>query len=114
MPIAIGALYVRRYFTSTEKKEAERMVRNIRKQLRKVLQGVEWMDKLTMGRALDKLNAMEAHVGYPDELLNDTLLEQFYDRVKLLLKSFVRMLLNVLYETEFYNIPQFVHLRYFS
>lgn len=81
MPIAIGALYIRKYFTSSAKKEAERMVVNIQRQLRSILENCEWMDTKTMHRALDKLDAMEAHIGYPEELLNNTLLEQYYDKV---------------------------------
>lgn len=82
MPVAVGSLYVRSYFCSHAKHEAEDMVQNIRKELRHILKQVPWMDKHTLKRAVDKLDAMEAHVGYPEELLNDTLVEQYYEKVK--------------------------------
>ncbi|GLV37796.1 Neprilysin 2 [Carabus blaptoides fortunei] len=83
MPVAVGSLYVRRYFSSHAKNEAEDMVQNIRRELRHILKKIPWMDRHTLKRAVDKLDAMEAHVGYPKELLNDTLVEQYYEKLNI-------------------------------
>jgi predicted metalloendopeptidase len=36
------------------------------------------MDPKTKGMALNKLHAIKSCVGYPDELLNEDLLEEYY------------------------------------
>lgn len=43
------------------------------------------MDETTRQKALKKVNKIADHVGYPDELLNDKLLEQYYKGVRIIL-----------------------------
>lgn len=83
MPVAIGSLYVRTYFNTESKNQALDMVANIRTVLKEILEEVEWMDRTTKKRALEKLTSMGSYVGYPDELLNDNLIEQFYSQLNM-------------------------------
>lgn len=82
MPAAIGALYIREHFDAESKAQAMEMVQNIRNVLQNILRGVEWMDWNTKKRALDKLKNMQSHVGYPDELLSNKIIDQFYMKVR--------------------------------
>lgn len=46
-----------------------------------ILREVDWFDKQTADYAIAKAKAIKAYIGYPDELLNDTLVEEFYKDV---------------------------------
>ncbi|KAI8430848.1 hypothetical protein MSG28_000996 [Choristoneura fumiferana] len=78
MSIAVGALYIRKYFNENSKANALEMVNDIRQQFRKTLEEVEWMDEMTRKEALEKADAMASHIAYPNEMLDDTKLIEFY------------------------------------
>lgn len=44
----------------------------------KTLQTVEWMDEVTRKEALSKVNKMDYHIAYPDELVDNNKLEEYY------------------------------------
>lgn len=81
MSIAAGALYVRKYFNEEAKKNALEMVSDIREEFEEILKEVDWMDEKTRANALDKARSMATHIAYPDELLDDRKLEEFYEGV---------------------------------
>lgn len=81
MSIAAGALYVRKYFNEAARKNAIEMVSDIRSEFYEILKKVEWMDEITRKNALEKAAAMTTHIAYPDELLDDKKLEDFYANV---------------------------------
>lgn len=43
------------------------------------LNSVEWMDKKTRALALEKAYGMHIHIAYPNELLDDSKLKEYYD-----------------------------------
>lgn len=43
------------------------------------LSSVEWMDEKTRALALEKAYGMHIHIAYPNELLDDTKLNEYYD-----------------------------------
>jgi predicted metalloendopeptidase len=57
------------------------IVNNIQEQFREVLQTVDWMDEVTRKHALEKAKAMSAHIAYPDELLDDKKIDEYYANV---------------------------------
>lgn len=57
------------------------MVSDIRTEFEDILKTVEWMDEKTRANAIDKAKSMSTHIAYPDELLDDKKLEEFYDGV---------------------------------
>jgi endothelin-converting enzyme/putative endopeptidase len=63
---ALGRAYVERVFPPAAKIRMQEMVANIRAALHDSIAGLEWMTDATKRRAFDKLEAMNAKVGYPD------------------------------------------------
>lgn len=83
LSIAAGALYVRKFFHEEARQNAKEMVADIREEFEDILHKVDWMDEKTKQNALDKAKSMSTHIGYPDEMLNDKKLEEFYGDVSL-------------------------------
>ncbi|KAH8041905.1 hypothetical protein HPB51_019540 [Rhipicephalus microplus] len=54
------------------------MVRRITAALRRSLETCHWLEGNSRSVALKKLDRMTANVGYPDELGNETMLEEYY------------------------------------
>lgn len=54
------------------------MVNGIREEFEKILKEVSWMDEKTREAALNKLHRMTTHIGYPDEIMKDSKLEEYY------------------------------------
>lgn len=57
------------------------MVSDIRAEFEEILKNVDWMDEKTRINALEKAKSMSTHIAYPDELLDNRKLEEFYDGV---------------------------------
>lgn len=87
LPIAAGALYVRKYFNEEARQNAIEMVADIRAEFEDILRKVDWMDDHTRQNALDKAKSMSTHIAYPDELLDNRKLEEFYNWVSIFLKA---------------------------
>lgn len=81
LSIAAGALYVRKYFNEDARQNAQEMVGNIRTEFKQIVRNVDWMDDKTRESAYEKIDAMTTHIAYPDELLDDRKLEDFYGDV---------------------------------
>ncbi|XP_013133397.1 PREDICTED: membrane metallo-endopeptidase-like 1 [Papilio polytes] len=102
MSIAVGALYIRKFFNEEAKKDAMEMVQDIREQFRRTLEEVEWMDEKTRRQALAKADAMAAHIAYPDEMLSDEKLTEFYDGLEMSEDKLMESVLNLtLFGTDF-------------
>lgn len=71
------------------------MVSGIRAQFEMILKEVPWMDANTKAAALDKVKAMSTHIGYPDEIMDNRKLEQYYSGLEVnpdtYLESVLRM-----------------------
>lgn len=80
--IAADALYVRKYFKKDAKESAQELVANIRAEFKETLKSVDWMDEVTRKEALKKADMMVEYIGYPNELLDDTKLEEYYQDVR--------------------------------
>lgn len=83
LSISVGALYVKKHFEESSKAAALEIVDGIRDEFEKILHTVEWMDEKTRKSALEKLNKMATYIGYPDEIKNNTLLEEYYDGLEI-------------------------------
>ncbi|XP_055923499.1 neprilysin-2 isoform X2 [Eupeodes corollae] len=95
LAISIGSLYVRRYFKENAKHIALEMVENIRSVFSGILTQVDWMDEQTRKSALEKLSSMTTHIGYPDEIIDDAKLSEYYDSLDIdsskYFESFLKM-----------------------
>ena len=58
--------FVQAYFPPSSKAKAQEIVGNLRAQLREQIGAAAWMQPATKARALEKLNATDIQVGYPD------------------------------------------------
>lgn len=93
--ISVGAMYVRKYFKEDAKKNAVEMVADIREEFTEILKEVDWMDEETRKSALDKAASMSSHIAYPDELLDDKKLEDFYQKLELTTENYLEGILNL-------------------
>ena len=64
---AVGQLYVAKYFPEENKSHMLNLVENLRKSLASHINNLPWMSEETKKRALDKLEAMNVKIGYPDK-----------------------------------------------
>ncbi|KAB0797757.1 hypothetical protein PPYR_08750 [Photinus pyralis] len=94
MPIATGALYVRKHFNEDAKKDAMEMVSDIRKVFLNIVKRADWMDVDTKKYALEKAEAMSSYIAYPDEFLSDETLEDFYKELHLASDNFLKIRLS--------------------
>lgn len=63
----LGKLYVEQAFSSQNKKDVERIAKDILQEYRKHLTKVDWMSEKTKVKALKKLDTMVLKIGYPDK-----------------------------------------------
>lgn len=59
------------------------MVNDIRDEFKTILENLDWMDNVTKKAALEKAASMATHIAYPDELLDNKKLEEFYQNVSI-------------------------------
>ena len=64
---AIGQMYVQKYFPAEAKKRMLNLVSNLRVSLGERISQLEWMGDSTKAKAIDKLNAINVKIGYPDK-----------------------------------------------
>jgi putative endopeptidase len=64
---ALGAAYVKKYFPAASKARAQEMVANILLAMRDTIGGLDWMSAETKTKALQKLDAFDTKIGYPDK-----------------------------------------------
>jgi membrane metallo-endopeptidase-like protein 1 len=63
---------------------------------------VDWMDEETKKSALNKAESMSTHIAYPDELLDDNKLEEFYKKLEITPGNYLQSILNLtLFGTEY-------------
>lgn len=100
LPIATSALYVRNFFKKESKSVAVEMVDAIKLEFEKILENVPWMDDKTRDAALEKAKVMTAHIAYPDELMDNKKIIEYYGNLTLEKDEFFESILNVsLFET---------------
>ena len=64
---AIGQLYVAKYFPAEAKERMVKLVENLRISLGERIKNLAWMGADTKVKALEKLNAINVKIGYPDK-----------------------------------------------
>lgn len=92
---ALSALYVKNHFNKHSKIAALEMVEYIRGEFMRILDEVDWMDPETREEAKLKAQAISAYIGYPDELLDDELVEDLYSGVKMSRTNFYQNIRNL-------------------
>lgn len=95
LPIATSALYVKNFFKKDSRDVALEMVNSIKEEFAKILEGVSWMDESTRKAALNKAQKMIAHIGYPDELMDDSKLLKYYGNLTVNEGKYFESIVNV-------------------
>lgn len=90
-----GALYVRKYFKKDSKAAALEMVNSIKEEFEAILKTVPWMDDTTRAAALCKVKTMVTHIGYPDELMDDKKLTEFYNNITVDESKYLESILSI-------------------
>lgn len=90
-----GALYVRKYFKQNSKEAALQMVNSIKEEFESILRFVPWMDDTTRAAALCKVKTMVTHIGYPDELMDDEKLTDFYKNINVDEEKYLESILSI-------------------
>jgi len=94
--IAVSSMYVREHFKDQRiKQDIGDIVDEISNEFEKLLHQNTWMDAKTKGEALRKLHAMNSNIAYPNELLNDTIIENFYINLNLNESNYLESALNI-------------------
>lgn len=78
----VGSMYARRYFTAKKKSPITEIFQYLRRSFTKILAATEWMGEKAKEMAKNKLNAMKQNIAYPNEMLNRTIIDQFYQGKK--------------------------------
>jgi neprilysin len=94
--MAVGALFVRKYFHEKSKLDMLTMVHELQMSFREILNETEWIDEPTRRLALKKLNSMSLKIGYPDFILNRNKLDEKYAMLQISPDKYFENTLNVL------------------
>lgn len=94
-PISTSALYVKKYFKKESKEIASSMVDSIKDEFLDILKEVTWMDERTKAAALNKATKIRAYVGYPDELLDDSKLIEYYGNMEIDEKKYFEAMIQI-------------------
>jgi len=92
---ALSALYVKNHFNQQSKAAAMEMVEYIKNEFLKILSEIDWMDEETREEAKLKATSIAPYIGYPDELLQDELIEELYSGVKMARINFYQNVRNL-------------------
>ncbi|XP_055637521.1 neprilysin-2 isoform X1 [Toxorhynchites rutilus septentrionalis] len=109
LPISVGAQYIRKYFQEKSKRTALDMVNDIKAVFVDILKKVDWMDEVTRQSALEKVASMVTHIGYPDELMDDNKIADYYKDLQF--KKEDDYLTTILYMNQFGTTKAFRKLR---
>lgn len=72
MGMAVARMFVDKYFTYESKNKVDQMITFIKNEIRNSIETNDWMEDVTKGKALEKLDTMNYKIGYPDKWRNLT------------------------------------------
>lgn len=96
MGMALGSMFVRKYFDEMSKNDTLTMTREIQQAFRELLAMTNWIDDKTKKLAAHKVDAMMLRIGYPDFILNKKELDDRYKEVKIHPDKYFENILNIL------------------
>lgn len=99
MGMALGSMFVRKYFDENSKKDTLQMTHELQQAFRDILQTTDWLDSQTKHLAEQKVNAMSLKIGYPDFILNTEELNEKYTGIVIDPDKYFENTLNVLLHT---------------
>ncbi|RWS24715.1 membrane metallo-endopeptidase-like protein 1-like protein, partial [Leptotrombidium deliense] len=79
--IAMSSLYIREHFGRRSKIAVSQMIYDVHESFINILNQVDWMDQATKQHANEKAKKMRFNVAFPDELLDNSKLAEFYGNI---------------------------------
>ena len=71
-------MYAREFFGAEKKVDVLTVVNYIRQTFELLVPHITWMDEETRVNAIEKLQEMGQFIAFPDELLNRSLMDEYY------------------------------------
>ncbi|XP_061377154.1 neprilysin-4-like isoform X3 [Danaus plexippus] len=96
MGMALGSMFVRKYFDEMSKNDTMTMTREIQQAFRELLHMTDWIDEETKKLAAHKVDSMMLRIGYPDFILNKKELDDRYKEVQIHPDKYFENILNIL------------------
>lgn len=96
MGMAVGAMFVRKYFDEKSKQDTMAMTHELQDSFRIILNETDWIDEPTKKLAELKVNGMSLKIGYPDYILNIDELDDKYKDLEIHPDQYFENILNVL------------------
>ncbi|XP_058467628.1 neprilysin-4 [Malaya genurostris] len=96
MGMAVGAMFVRKYFDENSKRDTLAMTHELQQAFREILNETEWLDSQTKRLAEMKVNSMSLRIGYPDFILSHKELNEKYADLEIDPEKYFENTLNVL------------------
>ncbi|KAL7011776.1 hypothetical protein ACKWTF_014446 [Chironomus riparius] len=78
LDVAVAAVYAKHSLTQTDRQEVTDMIIAMKSQLQDTFKTLDWLDSKTRAAASKKLSKMKFFVGYPDLLVNEQFLSEYY------------------------------------
>lgn len=95
LSIATSSLYVKNFFPEESREIASKMVGAIKSEFESTLNTTDWMDDITKEAALEKVNSMLTFIAYPNELMDDQKLIEYYQDLVLDSENYFESILNI-------------------
>ncbi|KAJ8664431.1 hypothetical protein QAD02_006093 [Eretmocerus hayati] len=95
MSMAVGTLFIKKYFNHDTKSEASKIVKVIQDQMMKSIEQVSWMTNRTKKFAEEKLESMKPLIAYPDHFLDEKRLNEIYINLTVNRHSYLESTLNL-------------------
>ncbi|XP_058797327.1 neprilysin-4-like isoform X2 [Phymastichus coffea] len=99
MGVAVGSIFVRKYFDETSKNDTLFMTREIQNAFHELLNQSPWLDTTTKRLASEKVKAMQLRIGYPDFILHPSELDRQFHDVHIHPDKYFENILNMLRHT---------------
>ncbi|XP_023951976.2 neprilysin-4 [Bicyclus anynana] len=96
MGMALGSMFVQKYFDEMSKNDTLTMTREIQQAFRELLHTTDWIDSETKKLAGHKVDSMMLRIGYPDFILNKKELDERYKEVRIHPDKYFENILNIL------------------
>lgn len=92
---ALSNVYVKNQLTRADKEVINNIVLEIKEEFYQTLKSTEWMETQTRKNAIDKLKAMEFRIGFPDEILIDELINDYYKELVITENGYFENILSI-------------------
>ncbi|CAM1322785.1 ECE2 (predicted) [Pycnogonum litorale] len=111
MTYSVTSMYIKKHFSKKAKEDVTEMVDKIGQVLLKIVENIDWMDDETRVTAIKKLQKMAKFVGYPEPILNETILNDYYADVEINETEYYENLRALKLFAEREKVDSFLHYR---